>query len=63
MLPEPPPMQKHFSEDIIKKILVLEEFFHNRSLNLEATNELIGAYVEGVEHFDRREPSMRYYYL
>lgn len=42
---------------------MLEEFFHNKALTLEATNELVGAYVEGVEHFDRLEPSMRYYYL
>ena len=37
--PEPPPLKtRYFPEETIKKIMVLEEFFHNKTLNLDATN-------------------------
>ena len=35
----------------LKKLLVLEDYFHRKTLTLDAVNELVGCYVQSVEQF------------
>lgn len=40
-----------FPEELVKKLLVLEDYFHRKTLTLDAVNELVGCYVQSVEQF------------
>ena len=52
-----------FPQELTKKLLVLEEHFHNKTLTLDNVNELVGTYVQSVEQFDAEENYLRYYFV
>lgn len=52
-----------FPEELVKKLLVLEEYFHSKNLTLDAVNQLVGCYVQSVQQFDSGEEHIKYYFV